>query len=423
METTYVTQWFPPEPAQISDGLARSLQSRGHTVNVLTGIPNYPTGVVPEGYKAWKPVTERSDGITVRRAPLFPSHDSSAVKRMLNYVSWAVSATFFGFRTLKRSDVAIVYSGPATGALPVMVWRRLARTPYVLMIQDLWPDSVLATGFLTRGIVRRIADTTLSWFCSWSYKSAAHIVVISPGAIALLESRGVPREKISLVYNWAEESIAYASVDPADARAEFGLPKDAFVISYAGNYGLAQGLDVVLKAARLVKDLTDVHFLFVGDGLEAESLKELADSLGCQRVTFAGPVPHKRMTSVQSASDVQLISLTDDPLFRITMPSKVQSILASGTAAVAIAAGDAANVVDQSGAGWSVAPGDYEQLATVIRTAHAEGHNRLTDRGRTARDYYRRHMSEAVGSARLDEILKTVAEDSVTQRTKKGPKK
>lgn len=422
LETTYITQWFPPEPAQISDGIARALQEHGHKVTVLTGIPNYPTGVVNDGYSAWRPLTQVVNGITIRRAPLYPSHDSSAVRRILNYASWAISATVFGFGILKKSDVAVVYSGPATAALPAMIWRRLTRTPFVLMIQDLWPDSVLATGFLSRGAVRRLASTIISWFCTWAYGSAAHIIVISPGAIVTLESRGVPRDKISLIYNWAEETIAEKVIKPSDARAEFGLPTDAFVISYAGNHGLAQGLDVIVRAASRLRDLTDVWFLFVGDGLEAQTLRNLAEALGCTHVVFAGQVPHTSMSTVQAASNIQLVSLTNDPVFRVTMPSKVQSILASGTAVIALAEGDAATVIDLSGAGWSVTPGDSDGLVKVVRQAYADGRDSLNNRGDAGREYYRVNMSEAVSSARLDTILREVALKNMSRKMMKGHK-
>lgn len=409
IRTTYVTQWFPPEPAQISDGIARSLKERGHDVTVLTGIPNYPTGIVPEGFRAWRSSLTDLDGIHVRRAPLYPSHDSSAIKRMVNYVSWAVSATLYGRRVLRQADVAIVYSGPATAALPVMVWHRLCRTPYVLMIQDLWPDSVLATGFLTRGIPRRLASTTLTWFCRWAYRSAAHVIAISPGAVQMLVERGVDREKISLVYNWAQESIASSTADVRDARTLLGVPVGAFVVSYAGNHGAAQGLDVVLRAAARLNEHPDITFLFVGDGMEAEHLRDLCKSLGCRNVVFHGPVSHENMSFVQAASDIQLICLTADPLFRITMPSKVQSILASGTASIAVAEGDAARVVEESGAGWSVAPGDDATLAAVIQAAHAEGNDAMSARGEAGRAYYRRYMSQDVGASRLDQILRRAA--------------
>lgn len=416
--TAYITQWFPPEPVLVPLAVAQALERRGHQVTVLTGVPNYPTGVTQPGYHAWRPRKDEVEGLEVRRAPLVPGHSSSTLRRMTNYVSWALSATVFGFRTLRRADVALVYSSPASAALPAMIWRRISQTPYVLLIQDIWPDSVFATGFLATGRTRRIAQATLSRFCSWSYRSAAHIAVISPGAVDLLVSRGVPRDRISLVYNWTDESQESAA-DPGSARRELGLPEDAFVISYAGNHGPAQGLDVVIRAANEIRDLDDVRVLLVGGGLAAADLRLLAETLGCDNVTFIGPVPHDRMGLVRSASDVQLVCLVDDPLFRVTMPSKVQAILASGTAAIAIGSGDAAAVVEESGAGWAVPPGDHDALASAFRAARAESQAAMSARGRAGHAYYQQHMSEAVGGHRLDTILRAAARSS--RRSRKDP--
>lgn len=416
--TAFITQWFPPEPVLVPLAIAQALERRGHQVTVLTGVPNYPTGVTQPGYHAWRPRKDDVEGLEVRRAPLVPGHSRSALRRMITYLSWAVSATVFGFRTLRRADVALVYSSPASAALPAMVWGRISRTPYVLLIQDIWPDSVFATGFLTTGWARRIAQASLSRFCSWSYRSAAHIAVISPGAVDLLVSRGVPRDKISLVYNWTAEPQESAT-DPGSARRELGLPTDAFVISYAGNHGPAQGLDVVIRAASDIRDLEDVRVLMVGDGLALADLRMLAEKLECDNITFMGPVPHDTMGLVRSASDVQLVCLVDDPLFRVTMPSKVQAILASSTAAIAVGTGDAAAVVEESGAGWAVPPGDHDALASAFRAARAENHAAMSARGRAGHAYYQQHMSEAIGGHRLDTILRAAARSS--RRSRKDP--
>ena len=407
--TAYLTHWFPPVPVLVPLAIANALLRRGHTVEVLTSVPYAPDGSVLPGYKAWHSRRDEIDGMSVRHAALVPSHDASARRRMTTYLSWAASATFVGFRILRRADVALVFSSPATAALPAMLWRRITRTPYVLYVQDIWPDSVFATGFLGGKLLRRVAQMALTRFCSWAYKSATHIAVISPGAVGVLESRGVPSDKISLVYNWSEESLD-SRMDPRAARIELGLPPDAFVISYAGNHGPAQGLDVVIEAANEIRDLKDVQVFLAGDGLALRDLRDLVARLRCQNVTLAGPLPLEKMGLVRSASTVQLVCLADDPIFRVTIPSKVQAILASGTAAIAIGAGDAATVIEESGAGWSVPAGDRAALTAAFRTAHSESRDALSARGQAGDAYYRRTMSEAIGGDRLDAILKAAAQ-------------
>jgi glycosyltransferase involved in cell wall biosynthesis len=166
---------------------------------------------------------------------------------------------------------------------------------------------------------------------------------------------------------------------------------------------------VVIRAAKEVSDLADVQILLVGDGIAAEDLHQLASSLRCENVTFTGSLSLGKMAKVRSASTIQLVCLADDPLFRVTMPSKVQAILASGTAAIAIGTGDAATVIEESGAGWSVPAGDQAALVAAFRTAHGESQDALVARGQAGRAYYRRNMSEAIGGDRLDMILRAAA--------------
>lgn len=418
LRIAFITQWFPPEPTPIPFFIARSLQRRGHDVEALTGVPNYPTGIIPDGYKAWKPRSETVEGVSVRRSPLYASHDASALKRILNYVSWAASTTLFQSNRLRKADVTLVFSSPATAAFPAMVMRRLTRTPYVLFIQDLWPDSVIAAGFIGNRRVRGLVHRILSTFTNWTYQSAAHIAVLSPGMISELERRGVSSHKLSLVYNWANETQQSASPSRAEARARFDVPENAFVVSYAGNQGAAQGLDVVVRAASRLSAQSEIMFLFFGDGMERNKLEKLVADLDCNNIRFIGTIPQADMPYAQAASDVHLVSLVANALFEITMPSKVQGILAAGGPVIAVAAGDAAKVVADSGSGWAVAPGDDEELSLRILEASVLDPQALRSMGLAGLSYYHAHMSEAIGGERLDEILRGVAGSREHSRTR-----
>ena len=405
LKIAFITQWFPPEPTPIPLFIAQSLQRRGHDVDVLTGVPNYPTGVVTDGYKAWKPQSEIVEGVPVRRSPLYASHDKSATKRMLNYLSWAISTTLMCFNRLRIADVTLVFSSPATAALPAMVAKALARTPYVLYIQDLWPDTVTAAGFIENRRVGRMVSWALTKFTNCTYRFASHIIVLSPGMIPELESRGVDSSKMSLVYNWANETSPCDHPARDEALSRFGVDPKNFVVTYAGNHGAAQGLEVVVRAARRLHEETGIVFLFFGDGMERKKLERLSSELGCDNVQFIGAIPQAEMPYANAVTDLQLVSLIDNPLFEITMPSKVQGIFASATPLIAVAAGDAAEVVATSGAGWSVAPGDDANLAECVLEARALGPDGLKAMGAAGFDYYRANMGEAIGGERLDSIL------------------
>ncbi|MEV0155916.1 glycosyltransferase family 4 protein [Micromonospora sp. NPDC050686] len=408
----FVTQWFPPEPAAIPLGLARALRNQGLDVGVLTGVPNYPTGRVTPGYSAWRRSSETRDGFPIRRTPLYPSHDQSALRRATNYLSYAASSTLLGGPMLRSADVALVYSSPATAATAAIAARRRWGLPYVLMVMDLWPDSIFSTGFFDPGRGRRIAEGTLHWFTDRTYRLAAHVTVTCPGMREVLIARGVPPEKVSVIYNWADEKLMQPTEPDPRLRAELGLT-DGFVVMYGGNVGAAQGLDVAVRAMAKLRDLPDVHLVLVGEGIERPVLRSLVDKLELRTVHFVDRVAPDRMAAFMAAADLQLVSLADEPLFQITMPSKVQSIMACGQPLLVCAPGDAARVVEDASAGFTTPPGDPAALARVIRHARGVPRPDLIAMGRNGRNHYLRVMSEEINSLRLAGLLAAAAQHGV----------
>lgn len=414
-----VSQWFPPEPTTIPLGITRSLRQQGFAVDVLTGVPNYPTGTVHQGYSAPRRTVESRDGLRVVRSPLYPSHDQSTIGRTANYLSWAASSALLGAPVLRTADVALVYASPATAATAAMVARLRWRTPYVLMVMDLWPDSVFATGFLTEGLTRRLTEAILGRFTDWTYRWADHVTVPSPGLRETVIARGVPAEKVSVVYNWADEKVMQPTEPDPEFRPGLGLTADAFVVMYGGNHGAAQDLDVAVKAMAELRDLPDVHLVLIGDGVRKPALRSMAHDLRLRSVHFLDQLELERMPAVMAATDIQLVTLTDEALFRITMPSKVQAILACGLPVLCCAPGDAAQVVRDAGAGFTSPPGDPLRLAQAIRLAHGTPRHRLRSLGRAGHDYYRTTMSEAINSQVLADLLTAAARRGTTRLRRK----
>lgn len=404
VRVAYLTQWFPPEPVNVPLWIAESLQRQGLQMSVLTGVPNWPTGEVRDGYSAWRAVREDRSGLRVLRTPLYPSHSRSAVGRFANYATYALSSAALGTHLLRSADVALVYASPATAATAAMIHK----VPYVLLIQDLWPDSIFATGFLTEGSARRLAEASLTWFTDEAYRRAAHIAVISPSMRSRLIRRGVPADKVSVVYNWVDETVMRPAEPDRQLRTRLGLT-DAFVLMYAGNHGAAQALDVVLRAMNNLRDISDIQLVLVGEGIEKRSLRLLAKQLRLSSVHFLDGVPQKQMAALTASADLQLVSLADQDLFRLTMPSKVQSILACAQPVLVCAPGDAARVIDTSGAGFTAPPGDATQLSKVIYRAYRTPRDRLREMGNAGHTYYQSTMSEAVNAGALASLLKTAA--------------
>jgi glycosyltransferase involved in cell wall biosynthesis len=402
MRIGFVTQWFDPEEgsAAVPGGMVRALEQLGHQVEVVTGFPNYPYGRLYDGYHMRPYMVERRGSTTVHRVPLYPSHDRSAARRAANYASFAMSAATLGVARVRKANVILVYSTPATVGLAGLAARRLWHQPFVLYIQDLWPDTLMAAGMLPEGRLTRLLEARLGRFCQGIYRRASRIAVISPGMSELLTRRGVPDDKIDVIHNWVDEDVF------RPVRQALGQRDDGFEVMYAGSMGDVQGLDVAVEAIALLSDLPDVRLRLVGSGVAVPRLKELATRLAVSdRVVFEGSRPLREMASVMVGADVQLVCLRDLPLFQATMPSKMQAILATGCPVVVSAPGDAAGLAVRSGAGVACPPGSATGLAAALRQMRSLPAHERVRMGRAGREYYERELSSAIGSRRLESAL------------------
>ncbi|MCC6498513.1 MAG: glycosyltransferase family 4 protein [Propionibacteriaceae bacterium] len=388
--------------------ISRSLVGRGHEVDVVTGFPNYPSGRLYPGYSVRPYQRETIRGVTVHRAPLYPSHDSQPLRRAANFLSFAAAASVAAWRRLAEVDVLLVHSTPATVAIPALTVKALRRKPFVVHIQDLWPQTVLSSGFLEESGNSAI-ERILHPFCDSVYRHADTIAVTAPGMVDLVASRGVDPGKIVFVPNWADE-VAFrpAPHDPELARS-LGIDR-SFTIMYAGNFGEFQALDVLIDAATILRDRQDIGFALVGGGVEEARLRSTVEERGLRNVTFIGPQPFEKMATILALGDVQFVSLKDQPLFRTTLPSKLQGILAAGRPLIGAVSGDAADVVRASGAGPVVDQGSAAELAQAICSASESSPDNLRARGAAGRTYYATQFSEQVVGDRLSGILQQAAE-------------
>lgn len=406
MKIGFVSQWYTPERASatLPGVITKALADAGHEVTVLTGLPNYPDGRLYPGYKFLPYQREVIDGIRVHRAPLFINHDSNPLKRVANYSSFAASASAIALGALRSVDAVWVHSTPATAAGPAMVLRALRGIPYVLHIQDMWPDTVTASGFMTDRRSAQI-ERPLHAFCNAAYRHASAVRVTAPGMKNLLQKRGVEVSKIEFLPNWCDETVFRPTTASPDFRASFGnLPR--FSVMYAGAMGDVQGLDVVLDAAALLKHRNDIGFVLVGDGVAREKLAQRTDREGLSNVVFRPSQPIENMAEVMDLSDIQLICLRDIPLYRITLPSKVQATMAAGRPIIASAAGDAARVVTESGAGLVCSPGSPTKLARAVIEAYDAGAPMRKTWGEAGRKHYLDHYSQSRGVAKMTATLK-----------------
>ena len=396
-----LSQWFEPEP--IFKGLlfARELVRRGFEVEVVTGFPNYPTGQVYPGYSISWCQREVKDGVQITRLPLYPSHDSSPLRRIATYASFALSALVYCAFRARRPAVVYVYQLPTLGVVAAVI-KALRGSAFIFDIQDIWPDTLRATGMVRRERVLSAVDRALRWL----YRRADKIVVLSPGFRQLLLSRGVGPGRIELIYNWSPETSLAAPLNGDFA----GFPADGrFRIVFAGNMGRAQALDAVLEAAvRLELQCPRIQLVFIGGGVDADRLQAIVRDRGLGNVTFLPRVGMDEIGGVLHQADALLIHVKADPLFSITIPGKTQAYMAIGKPILAAVRGDAADLVRKAQCGVEATPEDPISIADAATALASLPPGDLDAMGQRGRAYYAANLSVAVGVDRFASVFDNV---------------
>lgn len=405
------SQWYDPEPgpASLPGVYARALAERGHDVSVLTGFPNYPSGHLYPGYTGRRPLSETLDDIDVHRVPLYPNHGRSGLGRLANYASFAATASALGGRDINDVDALWVYNSPATVAIPLLM-RKRKRAPFLLHIQDLWPQSVIESGMFPAGRLGAVAIGAIRALVRHTEAAASAIAVISPSVKELLVRNGMAPDKIAHVPNPTNESLFYPRVRRPEIRSPLAAPED-FLLMYAGSLGFVQGLDVALDAMSLLRDRSQIKLLLVGTGVNESALRAQAERLGLRNVGFHGQAPQSQIPDLMAAADVQLVSLRDDAFLALTTPSKLPAIMASGLPILASMRGDGAALVTRSGGGHSCCPGDPAALASAIRLLADLPASRRQAIGQSGRRHYLRHMSAGKTAQDVERLLTRIASE------------
>jgi colanic acid biosynthesis glycosyl transferase WcaI len=392
MRILLLTQWFQPEPFFKGLPFANELILQGHDVEVLTGFPNYPGGKVYPGYRIRWFQREMIEGIRVNRVPLYPSHNASGVLRILNYFSFSICALLLGPFVIRRPDVIYVYNLPTLGFV-ANIFKLLFKSKVVLDIQDLWPESVTQSKMMNN----RIALALLAKAVNAVYSSADRITVLSPGFRKNLTARGIDARKISVIYNWCNETET--SLDergPAHSTNYF--PEGCFNVVFAGTMGKMQALESVIEAASIVeKRNANVRFWFIGGGIELESLKFAVASRKISNVGFIPRVSQNEISSILQTGDLLLVHLKKESLFAITIPSKIQAYMYVGRPILAAVTGDAARLVETAEAGLACEPENASSIAEAVLKISAMNQHDLHQLGQNGKSFYRDNLSMKCG--------------------------
>lgn len=366
MRLLVVTQYFWPENFRIND-LVAELVRRGHQVTVLTGLPNYPDGQVFSRFREDPKQYARYEGAEVVRVPMM-ARGAGALRLILNYLSFAACASVLGpWRLRRRSfDAVFVYEpSPITVGIPAVVMRAVKRAPMAFWVQDLWPETLEAIGFVRSPLILRAVGRLVSFV----YKRCDVILAQSHSFIPQIRKYAPANSRVEYFPGWAESLFDMGQAVPAD---EVPVKLGSFNVMFAGNIGAAQDFPAILAAAEALKEHTHIRWLIVGDGRMGDWVAEEIKRRGLQDcVLLLGRYPVERMPSFFKHAQALLVSLKDEPIFSMTIPSKLQSYLAAGIPVVAMLNGEGSDVVRSSGAGLVCAAGDYKGLAAaVLQMAH-----------------------------------------------------
>lgn len=400
MKILYISQYFPPEmgaPAARAAELSRHWANAGHDVAVLTGFPNHPTGVIPCEYRnKFRHLVSREHvaGVNLVRTWLLPFPNRKAYERISNYTSFAVSAALTGL-SLPRPDVVIATSPQLLVGLSGWWLAQWKRVPFVFEVRDLWPESLAAVGV---GRADSALYRMLAKIAGFLYRRADRVVVVAPAfEERLVENWRVPREKISVIENGADTHL-FASGPESDLRVELGV-ENKFVISYIGTIGMAHGLETVLEASAILQSTNrEIAFLVVGEGSEKERLIAQARERKLTNLHFIGQRPRQEIPAYIRASDVCLVPLKKNEVFKTVIPSKMLEFMSCGRPVVLGVDGQARAILEEARAGISIDPQNATALADAIRylAANQQEGRQLGENGRefVLRKFSRSHTAD-----------------------------
>lgn len=410
LDLTFLTSCFDPEPgAQHGLPLARWLVGRGHRVKVLTTFPQYPLGRLYPGYRLRLRQWETIDGVPVLRVPSYPSHDRSGARRAVTYLSFMASATLVGVPLIGPSDVIFHFEPPPTNGVPALILKHVHGAPIVHHIADMWPETVVDSGMISSDRAKSIAGAVIGEYCKFLYRRDDAISVLSPGFQRLLLERGVPQEKVHVVYNWADEKLFFpVPRDPELART-LGL-SGGFTFMYAGNLGPMQNIETLVLAAARLREVPGLRLAIVGTGPMEADVREAVRAAGATNVVMVPRRPYTEMNKIHALADVLMVHLRDYPFLRTTIPSKTQVAMACGRPLLMAVHGDAADLVTASGAGVCAHPQDPVSIADAMLTLHRLPAEKLTELGERGRRFYDETLSLDASGAKMEALFARAAQ-------------
>ena len=406
MKVCIFTNHFCPEDFKVND-IAFELTARGYDITVITAVPDYPKGSFFDGYSWFKRNRETVRGCRVIRLPVIPRGRGGGIQLALQYLSYYISASVFTFFHAFRYHYDAVFvhlTSPFFIGLAATHLKRRQHIPMIFWTLDLWPESVSAASSVTNGLVLK----SLTRMVQRVYDNCDRILIGSKGFETSILEKGDYRAKLVYYPNWCESvcmpknTAGYEQIQPFASCGEHD-----FIVLFAGNIGEAQNLECVLDAAQAVQNEKNIKFVFLGDGRARKALMDKAAEtrLLNDTVFFPGRFPLEAMPYFMNRASVLLVSLKDEPIFNLTVPSKVQFYMAQGKPVLALLNGDGADLIHAAQCGIAVGAADTVACIEALKTMQAMPKGALAQMGAAGKRYYELHFRKEQRIEQLSMIL------------------
>lgn len=402
MRILFLTQYCPPEvgaPQNRIFEFAKKLKEFGHEVTILTALPNYPRGEIFDEYKGRGVVIEEIEGIKIVRTSIYATKSKSFTKRLRNYLSFTFSSVLKGAKHIDKQDVIITESPPLFLGFSGFVLAKLKKAKFIFNISDLWPESAIKLGVLHNKLFIKMSV----WLEEFCYRHAAAVTCQTQGIVDDIVNRGFDKNKIHLLTNGVDTNLFKKENRDEDFRREIGI-ENKFALCYAGIHGIAQGLQVIINAAEIVKDEENIQFIFVGDGPEKQDLIKMAQERGLNNVTFLPLQPKKNMPKIVASMDAAIIPLRKLELFKGALPSKMFETLASEIPIILPVQGEAAKLINSANAGIVVEPENSKEIAEAVLKLYNDIELRK-NLGENGRAYVMENYARENITRKLEKIL------------------
>jgi glycosyltransferase involved in cell wall biosynthesis len=407
MKILLLTQYFWPEigaPQVIHSEWIKRLTAKGHRVTVVTGFPNYPSGVIPESYRGKWFQTEEHNGAVVHRTATFAAENAGFAKRLGNHLSLTASS-WTALPMVGDVDVVVTEYPPLFTAFTGLAFAKLKGIPHVLNAGDLWVEVALDLGIIKPGPV---ATASLAMSTSVE-KLSSRVIVTAKGCIDKLGDAGVDRDRVIYLPNSVDtEQFQPSEARRKEVRKEWGF-ENKVVCLYHGTHGLAQGLVQVVETAARLQHRTDIRFVLVGSGAEKKLVEERVAALGLKNVELHGPQPFAKMPGLVDACDIGLVPLKDVPMFRITLPSKMFEFMSMQKPVALAVGGNAEEIISDGKCGVCAPPENPDAYAKAIERLADD------DKGRRAMGKAGRALAvERYSRDRFASDLEVTLQDAIT---------